>query len=57
MTQEFCIVDQFNIFDRQGQARQQADAIEEVNLALELMKTLGITQLNEVVEKTEKKVD
>ena len=53
----FCIVDQFNIFDRQGQARQQVDAIEEVKLALELMKTLGITQLTEVVEKIEKKVD
>jgi len=53
----FCIVDQFNVFDRQGQARQQTDAIQEVKLALELMKNLGITQLNEVLEKIEKKVD
>lgn len=53
----FCIVDQFNIFDRQGQARQQATSIEEVKLALKLMKTLGIAQLNEGVEKIEKTVD
>lgn len=52
----FCVVDQFNIFDRQGQTRQQVMAIEETKLALKLMKTLGITQLTEVVEKIEKKV-
>lgn len=53
----FCLVDQFNIFDNQGQARQRVTAIEEAKLALELMKTLGIVQLNEAVEKIEKKVD
>jgi len=53
----FCIVDQFNIFNRQGKARLQATAIEETKLALSLMKTLGLAQLNEVIEKIEKKVD
>ena len=53
----FCIVDQFNVFDHQGQARQQATAIEETKLALKLLKTLGITQLNETVEKIERTVD
>jgi len=52
-----CIVEQFNIFDHQGQARLQTEAIEEVKLALELMKNLQIAQLSEVVEKIEKKVD
>ena len=51
----FCLIDQFNIFDKQAQARQQATAIEEAELALSLLKTLEIAQLNQVVEKIEKK--
>jgi len=53
----FCLVDQFNIFDKQAQARQQTTAIEEAKLALSLLKTLEIAQLIEVVEKIENKVD
>jgi len=53
----FCLGDQFNIFDHQGQARQQETAIEEAKLALKLMETLGVAQLNDAVEKIEKKVD
>jgi len=52
-----CIIEQFNVFDHQGQARLQTSAIEETKLALTLMKNLSIAQLNEVVEKIEKKVD
>ena len=52
-----CLVEQFNIFDRQAQARVKEQAIEEAKLALALMKTLAIPQLNEVIEKIEKKID
>jgi hypothetical protein len=50
----FCIVNQFNIFDHQGQARQRQRAMEEVKIALEMMNQLGIAQLKEEIEKIEK---
>ena len=53
----FCIQDQFNIFDHQGQARQQDKATQEAKLALKLMKTLDIAKLTQEVEKIEKVLD
>jgi len=49
-----CLVQQFNIFNSKGVARDRTIAMEEVQCALDSMKTLKIAKLNEEIEAIEK---
>ncbi len=52
-----CLVEQFNIFDHQGNARSREFAIQEARCALDLMKQLAIPKLDAEIEGIEKILD
>ncbi len=52
-----CLTQQFNAFDHQGQARSREFAMGEAQCALEMMKQLGIPQLDSEIQAIEKLLD
>jgi len=50
----FHMLNQLNIFNSKGQVRQQQTAIEEVRVAIEMMRELQISGLNEQLDTIEK---